>query len=274
MRLDAWLRYAEDQLRSAGVPEPKLDAQLLAAHGLMQSRSWVLAHPETEAEGVHDLLARRLSREPLAYIVGYREFFGRRFRVDRSVLVPRQETEVLIETVLDLALPPDALVLDIGTGSGCLGITLALERPGWHVVCADVSGEALSTAMGNAHDLGAEIEFVQGDLFEPVEGRAFDAIVSNPPYIALNEELMPEVVEFEPAEALFSGPTGLEFYERLAREGPTYLRDGGAMAVELGDHSWPDAGTAFRRLGWHVETHKDLGAIERVLLARREPFTE
>ncbi|MEJ5171726.1 MAG: HemK/PrmC family methyltransferase, partial [Fimbriimonadales bacterium] len=190
MRLDAWLQHAVDRLARAGVPEPALDAQLIAAESLARDRAYVLSHPEQEVPPEADeLLRRRESREPLAYILGWREFFGRRFAVSPAVLIPRQETECVVEACLGLPLPDDAAVADVGTGSGCIAVTLALERPLWRVLATDCSLQALGVASANAARLGARLSLRAGDLLEPLQGQRFHLIVSNPPYVAQGEPL-------------------------------------------------------------------------------------
>ncbi|MBX3119988.1 MAG: peptide chain release factor N(5)-glutamine methyltransferase [Fimbriimonadaceae bacterium] len=239
MTLGEWIPQAGAALRQNGVESPTLEAQVLAAHTLGRDRSWVLAHPEAELPelAANALLERRLGHEPLAYILGYREFYGRRFAVNPSVLIPRQDTETLIEAALmHPALTSDnpLRVLDIGTGSGCIAITLKLERPLWSIAATDISPKALQSAELNAESLGAVVRLLQGDLFEPVQGETFDLIVSNPPYIGIHEELAPEVREHEPASALFGGESGDEFYRRLAREVGPHLAEGGWVFVEVG----------------------------------------
>lgn len=211
------LAEAKRLLAAAPFEPPLREAHLLLGHVLGHSEARLLARdrdsvpPEAE-EAFRALLDRRLAGEPVAYLVGEREFFGRPFRVDRRVLIPRPETEHLVEAVLALDLPGDARVLDVGTGSGAIAVTLALERPGWRVVATDLSPEALVLARDNARRLGPRTEdplglrLVAADLLAGLRLEAFDLLVSNPPYVALEEaaSLSPEVREFEPHGALFS----------------------------------------------------------------------
>lgn len=268
MTLAEWLAQAEARLSEVGVPEPRLDSQLLAAFGLGQSRSWVLVHPErlVDASQLDDLLARRESREPLAYITGEREFYGRVFRVRPGVLIPRQETETLVEAVMSLA---PRSILDIGTGSGCLAVTLALELPGSEVMGVDISDAALAVARENGDRLAASVDWLLGDLFAPVAGRRFDVIVSNPPYVNPASELQPEVRSFEPASALFAAEHGLAMYRRLAREAGSCLEPGGSLIVEAGDGMASQIHEVFSAEGWlAIDTRRDLDGHERALTFR------
>ena len=235
MQLNEWLISAANRLSAAGVHAPKLEAQVLAGHVMLVDRTWVLTHPEHHVNelALEGLLQRRESGEPLAYILGYREFFSRRFRVDPNVLIPRQETEILVETALGFV-GENLRVLDIGTGSGCIAITLKLERPTWEVWATDISCSALQVARENAETLGADITFRHSDLLEQLDGEKFDLIVSNPPYIGREEVLPKEVRDFEPDSALFAEEEGLALYRTLSQQVPHHLTDGGRLIVEVG----------------------------------------
>ena len=263
MRLSEWLPVASSRLQAAGVSAHKLEAQVLAAHAMLVDRTWVLTHPEHEANefALEGLMQRRENGEPLAYILGYREFFGRRFRVDTNVLIPRHETEVLVETALDFA-KPAAKVLDIGTGSGCIAITLKLERPDWEVWATDISSSALQVARENAETLGADITFRHSDLLEQLEGEMFDLIVSNPPYIGRDEALPSEVKEFEPSSALFAENSGLALYEQLADHAPRQLNPAGQVILEIGQ----DQGQSVSALFPGSKVIKDLDGNDRVVI--------
>jgi release factor glutamine methyltransferase len=264
MTLGEWIPAATERLTQAAVTSSRLEAQLLAAHVLLVDRTYVLTHPEVElnelaAEG---LLQRRESQEPLAYILGHREFFGRRFRVTPSVLIPRQETELLIEAALELTVPVKR-VLDIGTGSGCIATTLKLERPDWDVWAVDISGAALQVARENAETLGAEITFRHSDLFSGLAGERFDLIVSNPPYIGVEEELPVEVRSFEPGTALFAENRGLRIYELISEVYRDYLTPGGSIVLEIGQTQ----GEAVAGL-FGGKVLKDLSGNDRVVVGR------
>lgn len=270
MNLQDWLHQATQRLETAGIDSARLDAQMLAAHLFLRDRTWVITHPEAEVNelAAEALLQRREAREPLAYILGWREFYGRRFEVAPGVLIPRQDTEALLETALSRV--HEGPVLDLGTGSGCLAVTMKLERPEIEVWASEVSPEALRIARRNAEFHEARVQFVESDLFTNFPGIQFEYIVSNPPYIADWEELMPEVRDFEPAGALFSGPTGLEFYERLARETQDYLLFNGKLIMEVGHRQAQDVVNLFGRHGWPNDfVVEDLSGIDRVVVCTR-----
>lgn len=256
MTIGEWVRLATARLDQAGIGAARLEAQLLAAHVELRDRSWVLAHPEAPlaehaAEG---LLQRRESGEPLAYLLGWREFYGRRFAVDRRVLIPRHETETLVEVALNF---PGGRVLDLCCGSGCVGLTLALERPAWRVVLSDVSPDALAVAERNRSDLDAGAALACCDLVGGISG-PFDLVVSNPPYVARGDALPREVADFEPALALFADEDGLSIYRRMAAELPRVMAPEGVLLTEIGDGmELAVAGCfeAWRRLGSWRDAH-------------------
>ena len=270
----------EARLLGAGVDTPRLDAQMLVAHALGVERTWVLAHGSDElaaSQQMEALCARRASREPLAYILGWREFFGRRFIVTPDVLIPRHETETLIDAAL--AEKHVREVLDIGTGSGCIALTLALERPEWSVTACDISQSALEVARENAARLlhvepllgqaRTKVRLLRSDLFAALEGLQFDLIVSNPPYVASDDPLPPEVKDHEPATALYADEGGLAVYRRLAEEAHRHLRAGGTLIVEVGDRQSGPVGMVFADAGWHVErTVNDLNGTPRAWVGK------
>jgi release factor glutamine methyltransferase len=275
MMVRDWIGAAASRLTSLEVESPTLEAQMLAAHVLRVDRTWLFAHPEADFPTLAGdaLLERRATGEPLAYILGWREFYGRKFGVDRSVLIPRQETETLIEAALGYfdrqVNPVDVLeptVLDLGTGSGILAITLKIERPDWHVTGSDLSSEALSTASANAKFHHADVKFVLGDGFEGLLGESFDLIVSNPPYVGREEALPTEVARFEPEMALYADSGGLAFYEMLSDKAFNYLTDGGVLFLEVGYRQAAPVTDLFIKKGWRrVEEVRDLSGVLRVL---------
>jgi release factor glutamine methyltransferase len=284
------LALAREFLARKEIAESRLDAELLVAHALGLDRLHLflrLDQPVTEAEvaRARELLVRRSRREPVAYITGEREFYGRRFEVTRQVLIPRPETEHLVDQARAFAksLPGERLaagleVADIGTGSGCLAITLALELTSSRVSAVDISYPAIECAQRNAERLGARVRFVEGDGPRAPSSEAstppFDLIVSNPPYIdpAERGELAPEVRDFEPPLALFLPPNDpLHWLRRLADEAVPLLAPGGALFVELGHRQAPLALDFARERALDARTHKDFAGIERVLELRRHP---
>ena len=265
------LRGAEKRL--AAVPDPRLDAEYLLAETLRLGRLELLLNKQralTAAEqgAFEALLARREKREPLQYILGSQSFMGFSFKTDPRALIPRFDTEALCEEALARLRPGDA-VLDLCTGTGALAVALKKLCPQARVTASDVSREALSLARENAQALGAEVRFVEGDLFQPLAGERFQGIVSNPPYIpsGLRGRLQPEV-EKEPALALFAGADGLDFYRRIAKEAPDYLLPGGWLALEIGDGQGEAVAALLKAQFEAIRILKDLSGLPRVVSAR------
>lgn len=269
------LRRDLDALSAALGLEPaeaRLEIRVLLGHALGVNRAWLIAHEHDELpvpllEKYRALFARRLSGEPVAYLLGEKEFFGRGFRVTPAVLVPRPETELLVELALE-RLPPAGRALDLGTGSGCIAITLALERPDCGILAVEQSAEALSVAKQNAVHLGAKLGFYPGSWFQalPADTEKFDLIASNPPYVAEGDPHLAALAH-EPAGALASGADGLDDIRLIVRGAPAWLKPGGWLLFE---HGW-DQGEACRDLlqqaGFcDVETRADLAGIGRVTL--------
>jgi release factor glutamine methyltransferase len=274
-------------LAKKGVDSPRLQAELLLAHVLKLPRMKLyldfarqLTGPE--ADTLRDLIIRRGQREPVQHILGTTSFCGLEISVNRHVLVPRPETELLAEAgwefLLGLNTQDSGLrtVLDFGTGSGCLAIALAIKCPPARIVATDVSPEALAVAAQNAarHGLSNRIEFRCGDGFAALPpDRRFDLIVSNPPYIpgAEIESLQPEVRDFDPRPALDGGPDGLNFYRLIAGQAATFLNPHGKVMVELGDGQAEPAREIFEAQMWIVEAiQPDYTQRSRILIARRE----
>lgn len=236
--------WSAEYLKNKGVETGRLDAEWLLAAALGVDRLQLYLKYDRplsseEREAFKPLLRRRAGREPLQYIIGRTGFRELELKTDPRVLIPRPETEVLVQEVLDWALAGAESVWDMGTGAGAVALSLAAEGTWTRVVATDVSPEALSVAADNAerYDLGGHVEFREGSLFEPLEeGERFDVIVSNPPYIAEGEkgELQPEVRDWEPPEALFAGEDGLDVIRELVAGAPKHLLSGGLLALECG----------------------------------------
>ena len=233
------LAQAAARLETAGVPDARLDAELLLARVLREDRLRMRLDGQrtlgdAQRSEYDTLIARRQTREPLQYIEGEAAFMGLTFRVAPGVLIPRQDTEILCEEALS-RMKPGARVLDVGTGSGALAVSLARLGRDAQVTAVDVSDTALAIARDNARRLGAQVRFVKSDCFAALAGERFDLIVSNPPYISREEmeTLMPEV-QREPELALAGGEDGLDFYRRIAREAPAHLLPGGCLLFEIG----------------------------------------
>ena len=268
------LRAAAARLDAAGVPDAEYDAGELLAWLLGEERLRMRLESHRtlarEIQARYDaLIARRESREPLQYIMGEAPFMGLTFHVERGVLIPRYDTEVLCAEALRLLDGRGGRVLDIGTGSGALAVSIAKLCPAAQVTAVDVSDTALRIASRNAQDHGVNVRFVRSDCFCALEGGRFDMIVSNPPYIPPHEmaELMPEV-RCEPELALAGGEDGLVFYRRIAQEAPAYLAPGGWLLFEIGWQQKDDVCALLREHIGEPYALRDLGGNWRVCAAQ------
>lgn len=282
------LKVTSDYLKQKDIESPRLNAEVLLAHVLALSRVELYLRfdqplNEEELSRYRALVKRRLGREPLQYITGSQEFWSLDFEVGPSVLIPRPESEMLVETALSLwragriPHPERPRLLDLCTGCGALAVALAREVPAAAVWASDLSGDALATARRNAakHDVGDRMEFLTGDLFEPSRDRnlIFDLMVSNPPYIRSDamESLPPEVRLYEPRQALDGGKDGMVYIERILSEGPDFLAPGGWVLVEMDPEQTSEAlrrieGTR-RYESW--ERVKDYSGRYRMVMARK-----
>jgi release factor glutamine methyltransferase len=279
VRIAEVLRDGVRSLEAARVPQARLTAEVLLAHVLETRREYLYGHPEDRAgpDSVHayqTAVERRIRREPLQYITGRQEFYGRSFHVDPSVLIPRPETELVVETVLALPQTPTPSIIDVGTGSGCIASTLALELPAARVYATDVSSEAVVTARRNAARLGATVFLGCSDLLSAWRG-PFEFVVSNPPYVALSESsgMQEEVVSHEPEIALFGTGDPMSLYRALIRQSEERLGPGGWLVLEVG-YTMAASVQALFGTGWiQVGDRADLQGIPRVVIARRAPLT-
>jgi release factor glutamine methyltransferase len=277
---DTWtplklLAWSQEWFAKKGVDAPRLTGELLLAHALRCDRVRLyldfdkpLGEPELAA--FRELVKRRADGEPTAWLVGKREFYGRPFRVTPAVLIPRPETELVVEAAL-AALPEGGSALDLCTGSGAIGVSLALERKGARVVATDLSAEALAVARENGAALGATLELLEGDLFAPLAaGRRFDVIVSNPPYVPTGELAgLSREVRREPAMALDGGPDGLALLGRIVAEAPRWLAPGGTLLLEMHESHAEPLPALCREAGFaKAEAKKDLAGLWRYVVAR------
>jgi release factor glutamine methyltransferase len=295
------LREGFAQLRAAAVRSHTLAAELLLMHALGRDRTWIYAHPEEEisasdAGKFFTLISRRANGEPTQHLTGKQEFWGLEFEVTPDVLIPRQETEHVIEVALDRMAVRELragrrqktdghgmLIADVGTGSGCIAILLAKELPGVTIIATDISGAALAVAQRNAthHNVANRIQFLESSLLNglsvsPLAIRhsplLFDLVVSNPPYIGRREAetLMREVRDHEPEIALYGGEEGYELYGGLIAQAAMHLRSGGILVLELGHNSLPAVRPLLDESTWtKVGVTNDLAGIPRVLAAEK-----
>jgi release factor glutamine methyltransferase len=268
------LESAAGAIRAAGSDTPRLDAEVLLAHVLGVDRAALVRDSDRRIEGsairaYQDAVRRRaIEREPVAYIPGRRAFRHLELAVDRRVLIPRPETELLVEVGLELA--PGARVLDVGTGSGAVALALKHERPDLAVAGADASPDALEVARANASRLGLEVQWLEADLLEDVPAGPWDAVLSNPPYVASGEyaSLAPEIVRHEPVAALLGGDDGLAMIRRLVEQAARFGVP--LLAVEVGYGQAREVESLVRAAGWpEVTARPDLAGVERVVVARR-----
>jgi release factor glutamine methyltransferase len=288
MRVSDVLNGATETFKEGRIDNPRLNAELLLALSLNLSREGLYVHlhdpiGEKERKAMEALIRRRLSGEPLQYILGHQEFWSIDIKVDPRVLIPRADTELLVEQTLFVLSKMDAerapTVLEIGTGSGAIAIALAREARNIFLVATDISGEAVRVAGLNAKEAGVSgrITFINGDLFGPIrrlEGKEpFDIILSNPPYIVRSEmgNLAREVKDFEPTLALDGGKDGLEFHRKIIVHGPEYLRRGGWLLLEVGQGQAGEVAGILETTGNFrlIERVRDLVGIERVVRAQK-----
>jgi release factor glutamine methyltransferase len=283
MSAESWtigrvIRWATDDFKARGIDSPRLDAELLLGQVLGIDRIQIITdaqRPLTAEElgQMRELIRRRRSHEPVAYLLGRREFYGRTFLVNDGVLIPRPDTEVLLEVALRRTRHRSlhGRALDLCTGSGCVAISFSRERPTWQVCGADLSPAAIAVARRNALRLGAiwNVSWREGDLFEPIPpGSRFELITANPPYIPEEEleRLDPTVRDFEPRLALSGGPDGLVVTRRIVDQAPGFLSPGGVLALEIMAGTGAEVSGLLSRRGFReVEVTRDYGGHDRVV---------
>lgn len=272
-------------LALAGVPNARLDVELLLSHILGKNRAWIFTHiaetlDQPREELFREMADRRARREPLQYIIGRQEFWGLEFTVTPDVLIPRPETELVVEAATDiLKQTAEPVVIDLCTGSGCIAVSLAHELRSARIFATDTSERALTVARENArkHAVMDRIRFLEGDLFRSFEeldlGGKADIIAANPPYIKSNDlpSLQPEVRDHEPVAALIAGPEGTEIHERIIRQAPHFLKKHGALVMEMGIGQSDLLVTLLNANGAYGKPAivKDLAGTERVIIANK-----
>lgn len=281
MTLQSWIANGEKRLRGGPHPDrARLDAESLLLHLIQCDRAFLIAHSGEmlNAEGAvryYALIERRLAGEPIQYITGQTEFYGLPFSVDCSVLIPRPETEHLVEKALSLAGSfPQPRIVDVGTGSGAIAVALAHKLPAASITAIDLSAQALAVAQANAQQNAVtnRIRFLQGDLLAPVATETFHIVVSNPPYVADSDRasLAVEVRDHEPELALFAGNDGLAVYRDLIPQAYAVLVPGGFIAVEVGCGQHSAVAELLAASGFtHIDFTSDLQGIQRVVTGRR-----
>ncbi len=274
MRIDAALAAAVERL-AENSESPRLDAEILLCRSIDVARSYVFAHPDDELdelslERFDALVRRRADGEPMAYITGTREFWSHELQVSPATLVPRPETELLVDLALR-EIPRRAAwrVLDLGTGSGAIAIAIAGERPLCDVTATDISADALAIARENVRAAGlGNVECIQGDWTAAVAGRQFDLIVSNPPYVCADDKAL-TTLRYEPVSALASGPDGLDDIRKLAGDCSLLLTEAGYLLLEHGAEQAEAVAAILGAAGWtEIRCHSDLAGLPRVTVAR------
>ena len=265
------LQQATNLLADRQVDVPRLTAEVLLGHVLGVEKTHLYAYPEKtlspgQIEQLDDGLRQRIAGKPTQYITGRQEFYGITFRVDQDVLIPRPETELLVEEALERISEIDR-ILDLGTGSGCIGVAIKANAPATHVVAADIAGRTLPVARRNAADHGLEIEFVQTDLDDAFRSASFDMVVCNPPYVPLKDlPGLQQELRYEPGQALFGGQDGLAIYRRLIATVGRVPKPEGWLMLELGYNRRSAVGAILRGTDWHLSiVRAELPCIDRVV---------
>jgi len=284
MKYNQLVTIAKARFSKCGIETPQLDAELLLTDLLSSDRTFLILHGDDESlleqeEEYFERVARRESGIPLQYITGKQEFMGLQFAVNETVLIPRQDTEVLVETAIEKARTLSGNgsldILDMCTGSGAIALSLSHYLPEARITAADISEKALGTAKKNARQLGLyeRVDFVSGDMFESVRGKKFDLILCNPPYIRTDilSTLQTEVKDHEPMSALDGGADGLGFYRIIAKDAPGYITDGGWIMLEIGHDQGETVSKLLLDAGCfsNISVLKDLAGNNRIVIAKK-----
>ena len=280
---DVWtisslLNWTVNYFKSKNIQSARLDAEVLLSHVLRQERIYLYVHfdepmEQNELSKFREYVKKRAQHVPIAYIIGEREFMGLPFKVTKDTLIPRPDTEILVENVLNnVDKDKEIEMVDIGTGSGAIILSLLVNLPKVQGKTVDISSKAIEVAKENAVNLQVNdrCEFFVGDLFAPLDGSKFDVIVSNPPYIPKKDiaTLEADVKEYEPVSALTDGGDGLSYYRRLLSEGKAYIKENGFIALEIGIYQSNDVKQIAMDNGWkNIKIIKDYAGIDRVVLA-------
>ena len=280
---DVWtisslLNWTVNYFKSKNIQSARLDAEVLLSHVLRQERIYLYVHfdepmEQNELSKFREYVKKRAQHVPIAYIIGEREFMGLPFKVTKDTLIPRPDTEILVENVLNnVDKDKEIEIVDIGTGSGAIILSLLVNLPNAQGKTVDISSKAIEVAKENAVNLQVNdrCEFFVGDLFAPLNGNKFDLIVSNPPYIPQKDiaTLEDDVKEYEPVSALTDGGDGLSYYRRLLSEGKAYIKENGFIALEIGIYQSNDVKQIAMDNGWkNIKIIKDYAGIDRVVLA-------
>lgn len=275
------ISHGSEELSNAGLSEPRREANSLLLFAIARDRAFAAAHPEyelceAEEELFRSSIARRASREPFQHIVGKQEFYGLDFLVTPDVLIPRHETELIVEQAIEILAELDApRFLEIGVGSGCISVATLRQLPKATALAVDISDAAIDIARRNAamHGVADRLTIMKSDVFENVLSESFDLIVSNPPYVPLNEYsgLQPEVRDHDPRIAVTDGSTGLTIIERIVAGSPTFLKPGGHILMEIGFSQADAVRALFDTVSWaSVEILPDLQGIPRTVVAQRQ----
>jgi len=279
--VDKILSWTINHFSANKIPEPRLSAELLLAKVLNMKRIDLYLQFERilsakERDRYRDYVKRRVKREPVQYILGETEFYGFTFKVSSDVIVPRPETELIVDAVLEAVKASQnksPKILDVGTGSGCIAVSLARLLPDCSIWAIEMSAAALQVARANADMNKVGVQFIEGDIFKDTPSllTKFDIVVSNPPYVALRDidKLEPEVLEFEPKDALFAGEDGLEFYKKFVNVIPRLLNKNGKIFMEIGYDQVARLEELFSKANFKVQFKKDYNQIDRILKLER-----